>query len=151
MSWRDLPKKQYQPRDPSTTSAMMAAVKSKDGKAELILRHALHARGHRYRLHVRRLMGKPDIVFAAKRLLVFVDGDFWHGRALIEEGVEGLRRGIRTQRSEWWIEKINKTVERDRKVSLALTGEGWRVLRFWESEVLADLQSVVCKIESLLG
>ena len=150
MVWRSKPTRPYQTRDPRITSTMMSAVKNKDGKAELVLRKALYSRGYRYRLHDRRLLGRPDIVFRRKRVAIFVDGDFWHGRALIDEGIEGLSRGLRTERSAWWIEKITKTLERDNKVTTELGKQGWLVLRFWESDVLADLESALCRIESLL-
>ena len=128
----------------------MSAVKNKDGKAELRLRKALHARGFRYRLHDRKLVGKPDITFTRKRIAIFVDGDFWHGRALIDEGVQGLLKGLRTRNSDWWIQKITKTVERDRMVTSQLEEDGWLVLRFWESELLADLGAALRRIEQSL-
>lgn len=128
---------------------MMSAVKNKGGKAEMVLRKALHKRGFRYRLHDRQLIGRPDIVFRRQSLAIFVDGDFWHGRALVDEGTNGLLRGLRTKRSAWWIEKITKTVKRDNKVTAELGRQGWLVLRFWESDVLADVEPALRQIESL--
>ena len=133
-TWRNLPKREYVPRSPAITSSMMSKVKNRDSKAELLLRREIWSRGFRYRLHSKHLIGKPDLAFCRQKPAVFVDGDFWHGRALIEEGVEGLRRGLRSERAEWWISKIQKTIERDEEVSHALSEKGWRILRFWESE-----------------
>src|SRR5207249_7934046 len=91
-------------RDPAVTSRIMATVRSRDNKAERLLRQALSRRGLRYRLHPRRacgeaVPGKPDIVFVAPRVIAFVDGDFCHGRLLLERGrwglLEGLRRDLR--------------------------------------------------------
>lgn len=118
---------------------MMAAVKNKGSKAELALRRELHRRGLRYRLHASELAGKPDLVFRHWRVAVFVDGDLWHGNP-----EEWARRGKATlaemfpTRTEWWVAKIERNVERDREVSERLTAEGWRVVRLWEHDVLAS-------------
>jgi DNA mismatch endonuclease (patch repair protein) len=130
---------------------MMSSVRAKDGKAEIRLRKELHARGYRYRLHSKKLMGKPDIVFSRKKIVIFVDGDFWHGRALIEEGVQGLKKGLRTERADWWITKIKKTVQRDTYVTSELETAGWRVVRVWESDVLTDIGSALSRILKTLG
>lgn len=149
--WRQSPKKPYKPRDSKTTSAMMSRVKNRDSKAELALRKALWNRNWRYRLHSKKLIGKPDLVFNKQRVVIFVDGDFWHGRALQEEGVDGLRRGLRTKRSGWWLDKIQKTVERDQFVTERLRNQGWLVLRFWESEIHNNLDSILENIEKSLS
>lgn len=148
--WRKEPKKKYKARDPKLTSVMMSAVKSKGSKAETAIRKELWKRGYRYRLHVKKLVGKPDLVFRKYKTLVFIDGDFWHGRALLEEGVEGLKRGLRTERSEWWIAKLKRTVKRDQEVTKKLISEGWCVLRYWESEVLKDVKAIADKVENHL-
>ncbi len=150
-TWRTVAKRKYIPRNPVVTSAMMATVKNRNSKAELLLRRTLFARGWRYRLHSKHLIGKPDLVFRKRRIVVFVDGDFWHGRALVEEGIEGLKRGLRTERSDWWVAKIQRTVERDRTVTRSLNNDGWTVIRFWESEIVENVESVVLKLESKLN
>lgn len=149
--WRKEPKKKYKARDPKVTSAMMSAVKSKGSKAEIAIRKELWNRGFRYRLHAKKIFGKPDLVFRKHKTVVFIDGDFWHGRALIEEGVSGLKRGLRTERSDWWIAKLERNVNRHKEVTEKLTGEGWRVLRYWESEVLKNTKTVADKIENYLN
>ncbi len=128
----------------------MSKVRSRDNKAELLLRKEIWSRGYRYRLHLKRLIGKPDLVFSNKHLIVFVDGDFWHGRALIEEGVKGLKKGLRTDRADWWIEKIEKTIRRDKWVNESLENEGWKVLRFWESEIIRNCTMIADSIENHL-
>lgn len=132
-------RKRLGPRDPAVTSRMMAAVKHKDSKAELALRRALHAAGLRYRLHPKDVPGKPDIANRAKKLAVFVDGDLWHGNP------EEVRRRGRSSlaelfptRTEWWVTKIERTIERDRKVTEQLRTAGWTVVRLWEYDVLRD-------------
>lgn len=124
------------------TSKMMAAVRNKDSKAELLLRRALHARGLRYRLHARDLPGRPDIVFRARRMVVFLDGDLWHGNAWRVRGRAAMSDLFPT-RTDWWVAKITRNMERDREVDQALQASGWSVIRVWESDVLRDTAAAV--------
>jgi DNA mismatch endonuclease, patch repair protein len=149
-TWRKPPKKPYKPRDPSLTSSMMSQVKGKNNKAEIALRKELWKRGYRYRLYDPRLPGKPDLVFSGCKVVVFIDGDFWHGRALIEQGEEALLQAIRTERNKWWLEKLSKTVERDKKVTQELKDNDWKVIRLWESQVKADVKIAADRVEELL-
>jgi len=118
---------------------MMSRVRNKDSRAELALRRALHAAGLRYRLHAKDVTGRPDLVIRSRRLAVFVDGDLWHGNP-----EEVRRRGRSTladlfpTRTEWWVAKIERTVQRDREVTTALREQGWTVVRLWEHDVLGD-------------
>lgn len=82
-------------RAPEVTSRMMAHVKNKNSKAELLLRRALFARGFRYRVHYAKLIGKPDVVFTRARLVVFIDGDFWHGNAWRLRGMSSFEEQFR--------------------------------------------------------
>ncbi|MCA1703829.1 MAG: very short patch repair endonuclease [Actinobacteria bacterium] len=125
------------PRDPAVTSRMMARVRSKDSKAELALRRTLHARGFRYRLHGKDILGRPDIVNRSRRLAIFVDGDMWHGNEHRRRGLASLAELFPT-RTEWWVEKIKANMRRDHEVTTKLREQGWTVIRLWESEVLAD-------------
>lgn len=140
----------YRPRDPKLTSAIMAAVRGKNNRAEVALRKELWRRGLRYRLYDKRLPGCPDIVFRSARVAVFVDGDYWHGRAFIENGLAGLRRVFRTERRAYWIAKIKRNVERDRRTSADLLDLGWRVVRVWESGVLKDVVAMADRVASSL-
>lgn len=140
----------YQPRDPATTSRMMSQVRSSGNRAEVTLRKALYAKGLRYRIYCRNVFGRPDITFVRARVAVFVDGDFWHGRRLIEQGARGVRRQVRGARQEWWLSKIRKTVRRDAAVTKTLRGEGWKVLRFWESAVLLNTARIAERITSVV-
>lgn len=119
-----------------------AASRKRDTKPEVLLRQKLHAAGLRYRLDVVGLPGRPDIVFPSAKVVVFVDGDFWHGRAL-EERLQKLARG---HNAPYWTAKIRANVERDIRHNLALTKEGWTVLRVWESAITRELQSVTERI-----
>ncbi|MGH3549987.1 MAG: very short patch repair endonuclease [Pseudonocardiaceae bacterium] len=125
------------PRDPVVTSRMMSRVRSKDSKAELALRRALHARGFRYRLHGKKVFGRPDIVNRSRRLAIFVDGDMWHGNEHHRRGLASLA-DMFPSRTEWWVAKIEANMRRDREVTATLRGQGWTVIRLWESDILAD-------------
>ena len=133
-------------RDPAVTSRMMAAVRNKDGKAEMALRRRLWAIGLRFRKHHKGLVGKPDIVFPGPRIVVFVDGDFWHGNAWRLRGLPSLA-DLFPSRTEWWVAKIERNMARDQEVTEALAGAGWTVLRYWESRVLADIDAVAAEVE----
>lgn len=113
-------------RKPKVTSRseLMSRVRSKDTKPELIVRKALHARGFRYRLHVKDLPGKPDLVFPSRKAVIFVHGCFWHGH-------EGCGR-MPKSRQEFWGPKIERNKERDREAIEALLEAQWRVLVVWE-------------------
>lgn len=126
---------------------MMASVRSRENKAEVALRKALWRRGLRYRLQVRELVGRPDLVFPAHRVVVFVDSDYWHGRALRDGGEPALRQVIRGERFDWWKAKLERNIDRDREVNAALSAAGWRVIRVWESDVIAATERVATKVE----
>ena len=119
----------------------MAKVRNKDSRAELALRRALHAAGLRYRLHAPDVLGRPDLVIRSRRLAVFVDGDLWHGNPdeVRRRGRASLAELFPT-RTEWWVAKIERTMQRDREVTAALRDQGWTVLRLWEHDVLRDPQ-----------
>ncbi len=111
------------------TSRRMSAQRSKDTGPELALRRALHARGLRYRVHVRTVVGlrrEADLVFGPSKVAVFVDGCFWHGCS-----VHGTSP---RHNATWWRAKIDRNIERDRETDHVLTEEGWHVVRVWDHE-----------------
>ncbi|WDI30318.1 very short patch repair endonuclease [Hyphococcus flavus] len=110
-------------------SEVMRAVKGKDTKPEIALRKALFALGYRYRLNVKGLPGKPDIVLAKHRTVIFVHGCFWHGH--------NCKRGRRKPKSnaDYWRDKIARNKARDQKNATALKELGWRVVTVWECEI----------------
>jgi DNA mismatch endonuclease, patch repair protein len=114
-------------------SAHMAKIRSKDTKPEMLLRRMLHRNGIRYRLHDRQLPGKPDLVFAGRRKVIFVNGCFWHGH----DCPVGSR--LPKSNTEFWEEKRLRNQERDARQRSQLTDQGWRYLDVWECEVLADV------------
>lgn len=106
-------------------SRMMAAVKSKNTKPELAIRSALHRRGFRFRLHRKDLPGRPDLVFAGRRAVIFVHGCFWHGHDC------HLFRWPKS-REEFWRDKIGTNIARDKRQYWALTEASWRIGTVWE-------------------
>ena len=111
--------------DRETRRRNMAAITGKDTKPELIIRKALYARGFRYRLNVKTLPGRPDIVLRHYRAVIFVHGCFWHGHDC------HLFKWPKT-RPDFWREKIGRNVERDEETVAALLEDGWRVATVWE-------------------
>lgn len=103
----------------------MAGIRGKDTKPEMLLRRGLHARGLRYLLHDRRLPGRPDIVFPARRAVVFAHGCFWHGHDC------PLFR-LPSTRQDFWSKKIEKNKVNDAFSGDALLEAGWRVGVVWE-------------------
>lgn len=126
---------------PQKRSEVMRAVKGKDTKPEIALRKALHRLGYRYRLNVRDLPGKPDLVFPKHRAVLFLHGCFWHGH--------GCKRGRRVPKTNraYWTEKIARNRARDKKNAAALKALGWRVITIWECE-LPDLDPARIPIRS---
>ena len=109
----------------ATRSRMMAGIRGKDTRPEMIIRRGLHARGFRYRLHDRRLPGSPDLVFPGRRAVIFIHGCFWHGH-----GCNLFR--LPATRTEFWEAKIEGNRARDGSAEAALLADGWRVLSIWE-------------------
>lgn len=125
-------------RDPAVTSRIMAAVKSKNTRPEMLLRRQLHALGLRYRVHP-SLPGRPDIAFTRAHLAVFVDGDFWHGHGWRDRGFDSLESQFAGHRDpHTWITKIRRNIERDGEVNRALERAGWKVHRVPASRVITD-------------
>jgi DNA mismatch endonuclease (patch repair protein) len=108
-------------------------------QAELALRRALTKHGLRYRLHARDLPGKPDVVFRRERVVVFCDGDFWHGRGWRTR----LRKLEQGSNADYWVQKIRANMLRDRRHTRALGQLGWTVIRVWETNVRRDPDAAV--------
>lgn len=122
----------------------MAAVRGKNTKPEIAVRRVLSAMGYRYRLHPRDLPGNPDIVFVARRTVVFVHGCFWHRHAC------RFGRAMPATRVEFWRRKFEANVARDRRAKAKLKRLGWRVLVVWECQ-LKDCERVAERLRVSLG
>lgn len=132
-------------RDPLTKEAraeVMRRIRRRDTKPELALRKELSRRGLRYRLDYSKLPGRPDIVFVGRRLAVFVDGEFWHGKKLTAERME--------QMDPYWQRKIARNVARDQRVNGELAESGWTVIRVTDRTVLSRAGKVAAYVERAL-
>jgi DNA mismatch endonuclease, patch repair protein len=128
---------EFQPAS-SLASEIKKKNRARDTKAEMLLRRELWRRGLRYRLHDSTLPGKPDIVFPRARLVIFCDGDFWHGRNWRSRKAK-LARG---SNAPYWLAKIEANIQRDRRRTRELRKLGWTVLRFWETDILRDVLAI---------
>jgi DNA mismatch endonuclease (patch repair protein) len=124
-------------------SEVMSCVKSKDTGPEMRVRQFLHSHGFRYRLHVKDLPGKPDIVLPKYRKVLFVNGCFWHGH----EGPNCKLARIPKSNVKFWKSKIQKNHERDSVNTKKLEKLGWKVLVVWECQInkqyLRELPKVI--------
>ena len=118
---------------PEVRSRMMSGIRGKDTKPEMIVRHGLHAMGFRYRLHDKKLPGKPDLVLPKYRVVIFVHGCFWHMHDC------KYFKWPKT-RAEFWREKIQRNVERDTVALRDLASEGWRIAVVWECALKNSIQ-----------
>jgi DNA mismatch endonuclease, patch repair protein len=130
------------PASSSASAAGRGASRKTGTSIELLLRRALSALGLRYRIS-NKLLGRPDLVFAGAKVLVFCDGDFWHGRDL-KARLSKLKTG---HNAPYWVAKIRGNVDRDLRTTAQLTAEGWKVLRYWESEIRSDVNRVAAHIQ----
>lgn len=129
------------------TSRLASLIKkknrSKDAKAERLLRQHIRELGLRYCSHDRFLPGRPDLVFRIAKVVVFCDGDFWHGRHWKQRKANLLRGANAT----YWVAKIQANITRDRRQTELLRRTGWRVLRFWETDILRNPDGMARKVK----
>jgi len=107
----------------------MSRIRSKDTKPEMLVRKFLHKNGFRYRLHVKDMPGKPDIVLPKYKTVIFIHGCFWHGH-------EGCKYYVVPKtRTEWWLNKIGTNIANDANAEEALKAAGWNIIKIWECEM----------------
>lgn len=114
---------------PESRSRLMARIRSKNTRPELLVRKLVFALGYRYRLHAKDLPGCPDLVFRSRRKVILVHGCFWHGHTRCH-----LNRPPKS-RLEYWEPKLTRNKQRDQRNKRALTKAGWKVLTVWECEL----------------
>ena len=121
----------------------MSKIKSKNTKPEKVVRSLLFSLGYRFRLHVKDLLGKPDIVLPKYKTVVWVNGCFWHGHENCKDA------GIPKTNSNFWYDKISKNKERDKRVLNELEQAGWKVLVVWECQI-DDKEKLISFLKSEL-
>lgn len=115
--------------DKATRSYNMSQIKGTDTKPEILVRKFLHSHGIRYRLHNKKLPGKPDLTFSKYHTVIFVNGCFWHGH-------HGCKYFVLPKtRTKWWQEKIEETIKRDNTTIQNLKELGWKSIIVWECEL----------------
>lgn len=128
---------EFEGKTTSLRSKIMSNIHSTGTKPEVLLRKRLYHEGIRYRVNYKKLPGSPDIVITKYKIVVFVDGEFWHGY-----NWEKKRTRIKRNRN-YWIQKIQKNINRDSQQNQELHQMGWTVLRFWSHDVLKRTDYVV--------
>jgi len=112
-----------------TRSYNMSRIKGKNTKPEMLVRQFLHANGFRYRLHVKDMPGKPDIVLPKYKTVIFIQGCFWHGHSQCRYYV------VPKTKTEWWLNKINGNKTKDITNIELLTQAGWKIIEIWECDL----------------
>jgi DNA mismatch endonuclease (patch repair protein) len=130
-------------RTKEVTHKIMSAIKSKDTKPEVFFRKALWKWGVRYRKNV-KLFGKPDIAIKKYKLVIFIDGDFWHGNNWEIRKLPSFESELANY-SDFWKNKILANIERDKIVNEHYKSLHWIVLRFWQSDIEKDLTTCIVK------
>lgn len=129
---------------PPETRKRMANVHLKNGRAEMLLAKALWSQGVRYRRNYKKVPGSPDIAITKHQIAVFVDGEFWHGKDW-----ETRKPKLKANR-EYWIEKIEENIARDKRNDEKLFQMGWTVIHFWEKEVLKETDACAERVMSMI-
>ena len=130
----------------ATRSFNMSQIKGKNTKPEMLVRRFLHMRGFRYKLHDRKLPGKPDLVLPKYKTVIFIHGCYWHKHERCKYFV------VPKTRTEWWMNKINGNVANDLKAYAALEKEGWRIITIWECELKpGKSEQTLARLNTLLS
>jgi DNA mismatch endonuclease (patch repair protein) len=138
--------KDLSPASSRASAAARGASKKAGTKPELLLRRALWRAGYRYRKNVQGIPGHPDLVFPGPRVVVFCDGDFWHGKNW-EKRRKKLKNG---HNAEYWVAKIQCNMERDKQHTQDLEQDGWHVIRIWESDLKRNIDDAVRRVAQAL-
>ncbi len=122
----------------------MQAVKASGSEIEKLLCTELFKRGYRFRKNDKKVFGKPDIVFKKKKIAVFCDSEFWHGK-----NWKKAKKEIKTNKS-FWYSKIEGNIKRDKTVNKQLKKDGWIVIRFWGKDIFKNVNKCADKFEKEL-
>lgn len=125
-------------------SDVMSKIRSKNTKPEMILRSALHRKGFRFRVHDKKIPGKPDIVLKKYNTVIFVNGCFWHFHEDCREG------RIPNTNTKFWKTKLKNNIDRDKKNQENCLELDWKVVVIWECELETKLDSVLFELEMVL-
>jgi DNA mismatch endonuclease (patch repair protein) len=121
----------------------MERIKSKDTEPEKIFRKALWHKGIRFRKNVENVFGKPDICIKSKKIAIFIDSEFWHGKMYLEGKIP-------KSNIDYWIPKLERNIQRDQDVNRTLASDGWKVFRFWGKDVKKNVNSLADEVVSYI-
>jgi len=131
---------------PAQRKRNMQKIKSRDTSIELLLRKELWKRGYRYRKNYKKLPGKPDIVLTKYKIVIFCDGEFFHGK-----NWEVLKPKLaKSSNGEYWVKKISYNIERDVAIDKMLLSMGWIVVRFWGNDIKKSIDDCIRVIEETI-
>jgi len=119
----------------------MSRIRNRDTKAELVFRKALWKNNIRFRIHANDIKGKPDIIIHKYRLVIFIDGAFWHGY-----NWDVYKRKIHSN-TDFWFAKIEENIRRDKLVNQYLLAKGYTVMRFWDHEIFKELPKCLNQVQ----
>lgn len=136
--------KYFRDVDPKTRF-IMSRIRSNNTSLEKKLCLLLWQKGYRYRKNVKTILGKPDVVFRSKKLLIFCDSGFWHGKNL-KQKAKRIKHNNR-----YWVDKLKKNIIRDKYVTKKLRSSGWKVMRFWDEDIEKRPERILGKIQDYLG
>ena len=131
---------------PERRSQIMANIRSKDMKPEMVVRKTVHRLGYRYRLHRRDLPGTPDLTFPCRKKVIFVHGCFWHWHDAPDCKIARLPKS----NPDYWRPKLERTRSRGNKHIENLKSLGWEVLVIWECQ-LKDKEALIRRLQEFLG
>lgn len=114
----------------------MSQVKSKNTKPELIIFKLLKDNGLNYKKHY-KILGKPDVCFPKNKVLIFINGEFWHGKNFNKEG---------KSYSDFWYRKIGNNIKRDKRIQKQLRSRGWHILNLWGRDIMKNPEGSISKI-----
>ena len=146
---------------PEQRKRNMRANKASGTSIEIILGKLMWASGLRYRKNCKTVIGKPDFVFKSKRIAIFCDGEFWHGKDYDksvgrigtnqEYWKQKIARNIERDKKKFWFAKIERNIERDKEVNKALEQDGWTVIRFWGNDIKNNPNECLKTIKKVYG
>ncbi|SRR6266404_94370 len=128
---------------PEKRSAIMARIKGRNTKPEILVRKLVHSLGYRFRLHQNMILGKPDLVLPRHQKIIFVHGCFWHGH------VRCSRAGLPSTNIEFWEKKILANRKRDASVKGKLNRSGWQILIIWQCQT-KNIESLTERLKCFL-
>jgi len=123
----------------------MQAVKSKGSKIELAFGKEMWNRGFRYRKNDKSVFGKPDFTLKKFKIAVFIDSEFWHGKNW------EIRKYDHKTNQEFWINKIERNIQRDMEVNEYLLKNGWKVIRFWGKDIEKNIHICIKEFEQIVN